>query len=175
LFSFSYSRIDTEPSSEVGIINEDCIVTVETNDDGVSDNNLVSRLSSMMSRYHDTGSNHDVIVEPPQVLAFHLKNNRSAQPSTTSSSSAVGGLSHAQQKGFRYPKVLYLDQFLSENFLLANEKRKQQMEMNAEVQKLSALRNSITHFNVGVYISGRYGLARIAFSSSSYILREKTR
>ena len=148
LFFFSYSRIDTEPSSDVGLIREDCVVTVETSGDCSLGNDLVSRLSAILSRYHEGGSNHDVILEPSDVIAFHLKNTRST-PSTTPSSSSASAPS-CVPKGFKYPKLLYLDQFLGENFELANQKRTQQMEMNAEVQKLTAYRNSITHFNVSL-------------------------
>src|SRR5215472_13706877 len=75
LFFFSYSRIDTEPCSEVGMIHQDCIVAVDTNDELDSGNDLVSRLTAILSRYHETGSNHDVIVEPSDVIAFHLRNS----------------------------------------------------------------------------------------------------
>ena len=142
VFFFSYSRINTQSSAEV-VVHEDCLVQVETSDDGESENDLISRLTSSLSRYHDTGSEHDVIIEPSEVIAFHLRNTRSA----TCSANASALLS---QKPFKYPKTLYLDRFLSDNFQLADAKRKQQMDIADQIQKLTAQRNSITHCNVSL-------------------------
>ena len=163
VFFFSYSRINTQSSGEV-VIHEDCLVQVETGDDGESENDLISRLTSSLSRYHDTGSEHDVILEPSEVIAFHLRNTQSA----TSSANAPALL---HQKPFKYPKTLYLDRFLSDNFQLADAKRKQQMEITDQIQKLTAQRNSITHCNVSLVRS----LSRHLGTADTRDLRAMTR
>ena len=102
VFFFSYSRINTQSSAEV-VIHEDCLVQVETSDDGKSENDLISRLTSSLSRYHDSGSEHDVIIEPSEVIPYHLRNTRSA---TSANASAL-----LNQKPVKYPMTLSLDWF----------------------------------------------------------------
>lgn len=128
-----------ETSANEESFSETSIVQVDVVEDHASSNDLVSRLAANLSRYDDVGSNHDVIFEPSQVVIFQLKGSR---PLLAPEAKSV------MCKRFRYPKTIYLDQFLSENLELANQKRTQQREMNLEVQKLMSQRKMITHFNV---------------------------
>lgn len=82
-------------------------------------------------------SSHDIIFDPSQVLTFHLKvpldsSARSLDP-------------------FVFPRFFYLDQFLAQNFEIANQKRRSQREMQEEISKLTKQKEIITHFNVCVH------------------------
>lgn len=121
---------------------EGSVVTVEVGD-GLVPNDLVSRLSAVLSTFTETGSTHDVIFEPSQLVMFHLKATRN-NPSTTLPNTAK-----STSDVFIYPKYLYLDQFLVENLRLANEKRALEREMSAEIEALARKREFLTRYNVG--------------------------
>ncbi|KAF8888788.1 hypothetical protein BD779DRAFT_1522582 [Infundibulicybe gibba] len=116
-----------------------CVVVVDSSEDSVP-NNLISRLATHLSRYHDDGSSHDVIFEPSIMVAFHLKLSR---PQSTSGSST----GKHSPGGFVYPKTIYLDQFLIQNLDLANQKRDQERRMIEEVNRLTLRKNTLTLYN----------------------------
>jgi len=140
LFHFSHRRLEIGETSIVGPCADTCVVQVETGGDLNVSNDLISRLSASLSNYHNNGSNHDIIVHPSQVVVFQLR------PSVSLSSTSPIAKT-TDDRGFQYPKHIYLDQFLHENFELADQKRQLQLQMNAEVQKLTLQRRSITNFN----------------------------
>jgi hypothetical protein len=147
MFFFSYSHISTVPYSPGAHTSEECIVSVVTGGDDLTSNDLVSRLSANLSHYYDNNvSTHDIILEASQVIVFSLKNSRPS-PSALAHSSSVA-LSSEAYRPFKYPKSLFLDQFLGDNFELANQKRIQQLEMISDIQKLTSRRNGITRFDV---------------------------
>jgi hypothetical protein len=144
LFIFSYRRIGMgQFTSDTSEICDDCVVSVDVGGDDSVHNDLVSRLSANRSRYHENGSYHEVILEPSQVIAFRLRHERVMGPALQPSSSSD------TRQPFRFPKSLYMDQFLAKNFELANLKRRQQAQINADILQLTFRRSSITRFEVG--------------------------
>ncbi|KAF8639202.1 hypothetical protein AX17_001688 [Amanita inopinata Kibby_2008] len=98
-------------------------------------NDLIGALSANLSRYTDTGSSHEVIVDPSDVVAFQLNYHRQATGSRQNLDTFV------------YPKTIYLDQFLLTNVELANQKRQLERDMHAEIAKLVAEKETLTRFN----------------------------
>ncbi|KAG1888259.1 hypothetical protein F4604DRAFT_1916175 [Suillus subluteus] len=95
------------------------------------------RMTSSVVLSAQLSSNKDdikrqVIFEPSEMIAFHL---------------ARSGTVTGERKPFKYPKHIYLDQFLKENIELAESKRVQQRDLHAEIQKLVLHNKSLTHFN----------------------------
>jgi hypothetical protein len=111
-------------------------------------NDLISQLSSQLSQ-----SNQKVIFDPSEVVAFQLVSGGGSGsgggglPGYSSSSSYLGTWGSGRKK-FKYPKYLYLDQFLQENAELASEKRRAQREMGEEVQRLGLKRSGLVGFKV---------------------------
>ncbi|EGN92156.1 hypothetical protein SERLA73DRAFT_117693 [Serpula lacrymans var. lacrymans S7.3] len=138
-FYFQYGHLDADPKT----LQETCIVKVEVGGIGSGDNNdLISRLSAQLSKHHDQSSKQEVIFEPSEVVTFQL--------SRSHSNAFLGGSnekSDSERKPFRYPKHIFMDQFLEVNAELVNTKRAQQREMNEEIQKLMLHKKSLTHFN----------------------------
>ncbi|KAG1903591.1 uncharacterized protein F5891DRAFT_77642 [Suillus fuscotomentosus] len=126
-FQYGNSNFDDEPGE---LLQDASIVRVEAL--GRSDtNDLVGRLSAQLSNNKDD-IKRQVIFEPSEVIAFHL---------------ARSGTVTGERKSFKYPKHIYLDQFLKENIELAESKRAQQRDLHAEIQKLVLHNKSLTHFN----------------------------
>ena len=140
LFQFRH-RHKNAPPNDVGESVSILKVSIDGTDNA---NDLISLLSSQLS--------HHVIFEPSEVVAFQLN----AAPNLPSYSASVSTTSSvkSEQKPFQYPKHIYLDQFLSENADLANEKRLRKQEIDSEMQKLTQQKMALTRFNVSVrYIS----------------------
>lgn len=128
-FQYGNSSFDDEPGE---VLQDASIVRVEAL--GPSDtNDLVGRLSAQLANYKDDIKQRQVIFEPSEVLAFDL---------------ARTGTVVGERKPFKYPKHIYLDQFLKDNVELAESKRSQQRELHAEIQKLVLHKKSLTHFSV---------------------------
>ena len=127
------------------------VVHVEFGGDDSGPNDLLSCLSSLLSRFREGGSSHDVIIKPSELVGFQLRrlpSQSTATPKTT-------------PDAFVFPKCIYLDQFLFHNLELANNKREMEREINAEIRELTAHRETLTHFNVSIIF-----LRRTACSSS---------
>ncbi|KAH7882908.1 hypothetical protein F5I97DRAFT_1930528 [Phlebopus sp. FC_14] len=141
LFHFQYGSSISEPGE---LLQEASIVPIDVNAlSSTGDaNDLIGRLSAQLSKPLDGGVKQSVIFEPSEVVAFELARLSTAYLGSTTASSSKG-----ERKPFRYPKSIYLDQFLRDNAELAEAKRSQQHEMNAEVQKLILHKRSLTHFN----------------------------
>ncbi|KAG1743750.1 uncharacterized protein EDB91DRAFT_1247238 [Suillus paluster] len=126
-FQYGNSNFDEEPGE---LLQDASIVRVEAL--GPSDtNDLVGRLSAQLTRKDDT-KQRQVIFESSEMIAFHLMR----------SGTVIG-----ERKPFKYPKHIYLDQFLKENVELAESKWQQQRELHADIQKLVLHNKSLTHFN----------------------------
>ncbi|KAM6501179.1 hypothetical protein JOM56_004193 [Amanita muscaria] len=97
-------------------------------------NDLIGTLSANLSRYSDSASSHDVIIEPSDVLAFQLVYRRQSS-------------SRSNVDPFIYPKTLFLDRFLLSNVELANQKRRQEKDMNAEIVNLTTQKETLTRYN----------------------------
>ncbi|KAG1752094.1 hypothetical protein EDB19DRAFT_1903493 [Suillus lakei] len=127
-FQYGNSNFDDEPGE---LLQDASIVRVEAL--GPSDtNDLVGRLSAQLSNHKDDIKQRQVIFEPSEVIAFHLVRS---------------GTVMGERKPFKYPKHIYLDQFLKENVELAESKREEQRALHAETQKLVLHNKSLTHFN----------------------------
>jgi hypothetical protein len=127
-FQYGNSNFDDEPGEllqDASIVRVEALGRSETND-------LVGRLSAQLSNNKDD-IKRQVIFEPSEVIAFHL---------------ARSGTVTGERKPFKYPKHIYLDQFLKENVELAESKRVQQRDLRTEIQKLMSHNKSLTHFNV---------------------------
>lgn len=130
-FQHGNSNLDGEPGE---LLQDATIVRVEAL--GPSDtNDLVGRLSAQLANHKNDIKQYQVIFEPSEVLAFDLMRT---------------GTVTGERKPFKYPKHIYLDQFLKENVELAEGKRRQQRELHADIQKLVLHKKSLTHFNVCV-------------------------
>lgn len=81
----------------------------------------------------------DVIVSPSEVVAFQLARLHH-----------TGG----ERQRFSYPSSIYLDQFMHEKASLANEKRRLQHELLAEIDGLREKQRALTKDKVGVSIVG---------------------
>jgi hypothetical protein len=101
-------------------------------------NDLIGTLSANLSRYSDSWSSHDIIIEPSDVLAFQLAYKRQSS-------------SRSNLDPFFYPKTLFLDRFLMSNVELANQKRRQEKDMNAEIVNLTTQKETLTRYNVCIY------------------------
>ncbi|KAG2366383.1 hypothetical protein BDR07DRAFT_1328292 [Suillus spraguei] len=126
-FQYGNSGFDDEPGEllqDASIVRVEAFGRSETND-------LVGRLSAQLSNNKDD-IKRQVIFESSEVIAFHL---------------ARSGTVTGERKPFKYPKHVYLDQFLKENVELAERKRVQQRDLHAEIQKLVLHNKSLTHFN----------------------------
>ncbi|KAG2134094.1 hypothetical protein DEU56DRAFT_950266 [Suillus clintonianus] len=127
-FQYGNSNFDDEPGE---LLQDASIVRVEAL--GPSDtNDLVGRLSAQLSNHKNDIKQHQVIFEPSEVITFHL---------------ARSGTVMGERKPFKYPKHIYLDQFLKENVELAESKRGEQRDLHAEIQKLILHNKSLAHFN----------------------------
>ncbi|KAI0795565.1 hypothetical protein C8Q75DRAFT_803435 [Abortiporus biennis] len=153
LFHFRFGSSEAAPYSgpfdkrhDISVVKVDIRGTPDSND-------LLSCLSSEMS---PTGQGQQVIFQPSDVVAFQLA--REFLPIVPSSGSTNAGVKIERQR-FAYPKYIYLDQFLKENVDLANEKRKLQKDLTAEIEKLSARRAGLTrHENRDVLLDLRASL-----------------
>lgn len=76
------------------------------------------------------------LVAPSEVVAFHLI--RQTQGS-------------ADTHPFRYPKHVYLDQFLRECVALADEKRALRKEMQNQIKELTDKKNDLISFKVNPF------------------------
>ncbi|KAL1939454.1 hypothetical protein VTO73DRAFT_10010 [Trametes versicolor] len=139
LFSLQYGPHDAEPDSG----NTDNLCCVKVNIGLNSDvNDLVSSLAAELapdiSKFPN--SKRQVIFEAPDVISFHLV--RDAIPPAYDA--AVGR--RAERATFKYPKSVYLDQFMKESFELANEKRATQRELLQDAKELETKKKNLLHF-----------------------------
>lgn len=141
LFSLQYGPHDAEPDSG----NTDNLCCVKVNIGLNSDvNDLVSSLAAELAPdiSKSPNSKRQVIFEAPDVISFHLV--RDAVPPAYDA--AVGR--RAERATFKYPKSVYLDQFMKESFELANERRSTQRELLQDAKELETKKKNLLHFKV---------------------------
>ena len=156
LFHFLHGQSDNDPRKYP---NETELVTVTVGGNTAGENNdLISCLSAQLSAPLDQPARQELIFEPSDVVAFELVGRTSSQSTSFGS----------ERKAFRYPKHIYLDQFLQANVELANAKRAEQREMNDELEKLFVRRKSLTSFDVGI-IPFRVFRFRCGCSARTYV------
>ncbi|KAK7056337.1 hypothetical protein VNI00_002890 [Paramarasmius palmivorus] len=103
-------------------------------------NELVAHLSAMLNNYSPDGSSsHEGIQEPSDVIVFLLNHERDVN---NAKRTQLGEL-----EGFAYPKTMWMDQFLLENFEVAQEKREVRRRIRERVGELRKQRDGLTSFN----------------------------
>ncbi|KDR77056.1 hypothetical protein GALMADRAFT_267246 [Galerina marginata CBS 339.88] len=135
LFTFAHGRVvlyGDNRSDRTKDADTGTVITLEFEQDS-QHNNLNSCISDTLTIYTPQMSYHDVIINLSDVITFEL-NRLSVTPTIGS----------PPLEPFSYPKTIYLDQFLFDNLDLANSKRKLQLEMLGEIEKLKAYRESLT-------------------------------
>ncbi|KAA1474450.1 hypothetical protein DENSPDRAFT_841038 [Dentipellis sp. KUC8613] len=138
LFHFRYGPADAELNTGPFDKRIDTsVVKVDVRGDDKR-NDLMSSLSAQLSE-NDVSSKQQVIFEPSDVVSFQLVRHE-VLPSYS------GGQSPPKQR-FKYPKHIYLDQFMKENVGLANAKRAKQREIEEEIRSLTLRKNALTHAN----------------------------
>ncbi|KAH7912508.1 hypothetical protein BJ138DRAFT_1004302 [Hygrophoropsis aurantiaca] len=133
---FQYGNSDSEPGER---LRETCIVKVEVT--GGESNDLLGRLSALLSKPQEITLRQEVIFEPSDVVTFHLSRSAGNHFHGTSTEKKI------ERQPFRYPSHIYLDQFLGENVELANAKRALQREMIEKIAELVVHKKSLTNFN----------------------------
>lgn len=89
----------------------------------------------MLSRYDENKSSHDVIVEPPEFIAFNLNRDHTTK---------------ADKEGaFGFPDSFYLDRFLFRNIELTNSKVVRGNDLSMEISELANRRTILSRLNVG--------------------------
>lgn len=137
LFHFRYGPADSEPNlSPFDRRLDTSVVKVDVRD-GEQFTDLISCLSRQLS--HEILSRQQVIFEPSDVVTFQIVRHEPLP--------SYSGASPSRQP-FRYPKCLYLDQFMYENADLANQKRNEQREIQEHIERLRLRKVTLTLPNV---------------------------
>ncbi|KAI0753245.1 hypothetical protein C8Q80DRAFT_1304918 [Daedaleopsis nitida] len=144
LLSLQYGEHDVEPGD--GNTDNLCYVrvSVRSSKDGAG-NDLVSSLAAELAppvnpkmKAH---ARRHVIVAPSEIIAFQLF--RDSAPPTYDA--AVGR--RTERETFKYPKSVYLDQFMRESYQRASEKRAAQRDLFAEATNLEERKKNLLYFN----------------------------
>ncbi|KAI0273871.1 hypothetical protein BGY98DRAFT_1090738 [Russula aff. rugulosa BPL654] len=134
LFYFRYGPADAQPDNSPFDKRQDmAIVKVDIRDDEQSAD-LVSALSARMA-HSEIPSKQLVIFEPSDVVTFQL-----VRHDTLPSYSRPPSL---PQQPFRYPKHIYLDQYMKENVEISSAKWRQQREIAEKIQNLTLRENAL--------------------------------
>lgn len=142
LFYFRYGPADAQPDNSPFDQRQDmAIVKVDIRDDDQSAD-LVSALSARMA-HSEIPSKQLVIFEPSDVVTFQL-----VRHDTLPSYSRPPSL---PRQPFRYPKHIYLDQYMKENVELSSAKWRQQKEIAEKIQYLTLRENALKkHQNIDI-------------------------
>ena len=141
--TLQYGNHDAEPDDP----NNDnlCLVRVSVRPTAEG-NDLVSSLAAELAPPENPKlkaiAKRHVIFQPSEVIAFLLLRD-SAPPSYDA---AVGR--KTERSIFKYPKSVYLDQFMRDSYELANQKRTEQRGLLAEVTELETRKKNLLHFEV---------------------------
>lgn len=153
LFNFTHGRIELHrrmPRQIRRNPSDSHVVLIEFGGESTPFTDLISCLSGTLSLWTDTGSSHDVIIEPSDVFCFHLRR-------------LVNQAGKYTPEPFTFPKHIYLDQFLFENLDLANQKRNAERRLLDEISELARMKEGLTRHNVcislvivdGLYLIGQ--------------------
>lgn len=136
LMHFTHGRIELHRRMPAGrrYSSDSHAVLVEFGNEKIPYTDLISCLSGTLSSWTDTGSSHDVIVQPSEVFCFHLQR-------------LVNEAGKYSVEPFTFPKFIYLDQFLLENLDLANKIRVAERRILDEISELSAMKEGLTRHN----------------------------
>ena len=143
--TLQYGNHDAEPDDP----NNDnlCLVRVSVRPTAEG-NDLVSSLAAELAPPENPKlkaiAKRHVIFQAAEVIAFLLLRD-SAPPSYDA---AVGR--KTERSIFKYPKSVYLDQFMRDSFELANQKRATQRALLDGIKDLEARKKNLLHFNVGL-------------------------
>ncbi|KAF8480009.1 hypothetical protein DFH94DRAFT_456712 [Russula ochroleuca] len=142
LFYFRYGPADAQPDKSPFDQRQDmAIVKVDIRDDDHSAD-LVSALSARMA-HSEIPSKQLVIFEPSDVVTFQLMRHDTL-PSYSRTSSLP-------RQPFRYPKHIYLDQYMRENVEIASAKWRQRKEIAEKIQNLNLRENALKkHQNMDI-------------------------
>ncbi len=139
LFSFTHGRVSLGPSGTHVRVDPNpesaSVVTVGFGGENPY-NDLVSCMEFVLTKTTNSHISYDVILTPSDVIGFQL----TRLPNISSSKSSPDP--------FVYPKTLFLDRFLFNNFALTNEKRGIENKMRHEIQELTHQRAALTQSNV---------------------------
>jgi hypothetical protein len=116
-------------------VSDSHAVVVEFGNEKIPYTDLISCLSGTLSTWTETGSSHDVIVEPSDVFCFHLQR-------------LVNEAGKYNPEPFTFPKSIYLDQFLLGNLELANKTRVAERKILDEISELTRMKEGLTRHNV---------------------------
>lgn len=139
LFNFTHGHIELHrriPKQSKRAPSDSHIVLIEFGGETTPYTDLISCLSGTLSKWTDTGSSHDVIIEPSDVFCFHVRR-------------AVNQEGKFSPEPFSFPKYIYLDQFLLENLELANETRLGERKLLDGISELTRMKEGLTQHNVG--------------------------
>ncbi|KAL6307660.1 hypothetical protein BKA93DRAFT_726897 [Sparassis latifolia] len=147
LLHFRYGFSDADLSQapfdrrlDLSVVKVDIRGSEDTND-------LVSCLSSELSLTGtDPSAKQQVIFEASDVVAFQLIRDNLAPPAYSSIIKGPSGTKVAEKQTFKYPVSVYLDQFLKDNMVPANQKRARRHDLNAEVESLLSKKDSLLRF-----------------------------
>jgi hypothetical protein len=142
LFHFRYGPADAQPdNSSFDQRQYMAIVKVDIhNDDQSAD--LVSALSTRMA-HSEIPSRQLVIFEPSDVVTFQLVRH-DMLPSYSRTPSLP-------RQPFRYPKHIYLDQYMKENVEISSAKWRQQKEIAEKIQNLTLRENALKKHQVDIH------------------------
>ncbi|RXW14577.1 hypothetical protein EST38_g11280 [Candolleomyces aberdarensis] len=137
LFEFKHVNVtlSNRLPRKVGRIDRGGVVRVDYGGEE-SERDLISCLASVLSSYEEVRSQHDVILDPAEFLAFALNRNPSATNTPKS-----------EQDIFTFPKSFYLDRFLFENLELVNEKMLEGRAIAEEISELSNRKTTMSRLN----------------------------
>jgi hypothetical protein len=140
MFSSARIEISQQRNSAPHRFERGTCVAVEVGHDPKLPNELVARLASNLQIAEGDVIKHDGIDKPSEVVIFQLK---------THSTFSTSNLSMANE-GFVYPKMIYMDRFLLENFHVTNEKNKRQRELMDAIADLEKKKEDITKSDVSI-------------------------
>ncbi|KAF5325531.1 hypothetical protein D9619_009876 [Psilocybe cf. subviscida] len=134
LFSFTHGQVKKkvdQPLSNSKTAGTGFVVSVEAGG-GRPYNDLISSISHGLNKQSSpTSSTHDVIIRPSEVVGFAL----------IRSPNLPGAKSPDL---FVYPKTLYMDRFLLDNFEIVDAKRQQERDLLQKVEELRRMKDKLT-------------------------------
>lgn len=139
LFSFTHGQVRKkvdQPLSNLKTPGTGFIVSVDAGG-GHLHSDLISSISNGLNKQSSpTSSTHDVIIRPSEVVGFALMRPPNA-PGTKSSPDL-----------FVYPKTLFMDRFLLDNFEIVDAKRQQEHNLLRKVEELREMKEKLTRHDV---------------------------
>lgn len=116
-------------------------------------NDLITCLSSNLGLTRALGpaTKQQIIFEPSEVVAFQLVREHMLPTYELS----VGA--KTERTTFKYPKYVYLDQFLAKNLAKGNELREKRRNLNKEIEQITARRSALTRHKVCTVLANPCG------------------